>query len=753
MTLSVAQMALMSRLLDEALPLDAAARRDWLERLSPEYRELAQYLREALLPGDSQAAEIKSLSTLPKLGAADHEGPVGASGLNLNRLQDYFATVPGLTLSSIGAGQQIISLRGISTDSYSNPTVAVTLDDVPFGSSTYFGDAGVLYPDIDPSDLARIEILRGPQGTLYGADSLGGLIKFVTLDPSTTEFSGRIQVLGDDVEHGAAGYGVHGAVNLPLSDAFAIRASGFTRRDPGYIEDLTTGQTDVNDTEVYGGRVSALWRPSGGVSLKLSALLQHSDSDASGGVNASSSLQLPAGNLQVTGMPGTGRWYIDGRLYTARLTAAFGGVDFVSISGYQTTKWLLYEDFTTAFGSAAEGLYDVSGSGYSSELETQKFTQEFRFSSAGKQTLDWMAGAFYTHEDNRWNGNVYADNLANGAPVGLLLSFYQPPLLLEYALFGDLTIHFTDRFDTQLGGRESENKQTYNYTNDGPLGGAAPSIYVAPTERTTGNAFTYLVTPSFRISPDLMVYARAADGYRLGGPNIEAVLGQVPLSFRPDRTTNYELGLKADLFDHTLILDTSAYYIDWSDIQLSLFNPTTYQIYFANGGKAKSQGLELSVQARPIKELRISAVASVNDATLTQNLPATSTAFGLAGDQLPYSSHFTGNLTADQDILHTDDWRGFVGASLGYVGLRLGDFQGSPTQPRSRFPAYVPTNLHTGAEYGSWTANLFINNVGNKRAILGTGPSYAIVSSGTLAYVIQPRTVGLFVAKNFGPSH
>jgi iron complex outermembrane recepter protein len=671
-----------------------------------------------------------------------------------NRLQDYFATVPGLTLSTIGSGQQTIAIRGITTDLYANPTVAVTLDDVPFGSSTYFGDAGVLYPDIDPSDLARIEVLRGPQGTLYGADSLGGLVKFVTLDPSTSELSGRIQMLGDDVEHGDAGYGVRGAVNVPITDTFAIRASAFARSDPGYIEDLTTGQADVNETEVYGGRVSALWRVSAAVSLKLSAMLQHSDSDANGGVNASSSLQLPNGALQVTGLPCTGGWYFDATLYTATLTATLAGLDFVSVSGYGSNKDFLCEDLTTAFGSSAQQLYGVTAASLCSPpLRTQKFTQEFRLSSPGDQLLEWMAGAFYTHEYTSFDARAEANDLATGAPVGLLLNTQLASTLVEYALFGDLTVHLTERFDLQLGGRESENRQTFNETDTGPFvtyGTTVPSIYVEPTERSTGNAFTYLVTPRIRISPDLMLYARLTSGYRLGGPNIEAQLGQVPLSFRPDKTNNYELGMKVELPDHTLTLDASAYYIDWRDIQVSLYNPINYFSYYTNGGTAKSQGLELSAQARPTQGLRLSAAASLGDAVLTQTLPPTSNDFGLAGDRLPYSSRFSGNLTADQDIVHAASMTGFIGASLDYVGLRLGAFQCCATQPRLQFPAYALINLHAGARYESWTVNLFVNNLADKRAILGTGPSYALGSTGTLAYVVQPRTVGLSVAKNFG---
>ena len=174
---------------------------------------------------------------------------------NQVRLQDYFATVPGLTLNAAtngNAGTQSFAIRGITTGA-SNPTVGVTIDDVPYGSSTQLANGELFVPDIDPSDLSQVEVLRGPQGTLYGASSIGGLIKFVTAVPSTDQVSGRVQVMGDDVLDGGAGYAVRGDLNVPLSDTVAIRASGFARQDPGHIENVITRATERNEANVTGG--------------------------------------------------------------------------------------------------------------------------------------------------------------------------------------------------------------------------------------------------------------------------------------------------------------------------------------------------------------------------------------------------------------------------------------------------------------------------------------------------------------------
>ncbi len=190
-------------------------------------------------------------------------------------LTEYYSQVPGLQLTTNEfTGTPTIAIRGITSGDFTNPTVGITVDDVPFGSSTVNG-GGSFAPDLDPSDLARIEVLRGPQGTLYGASSIGGLVKYVTADPSTQSFSGRMQAGLSTIHNGpGVGYNVTGAVNIPVGDTFAVRASGFTRQEPGYIENIRNGERGVNKVEIAGTHLSALWRPAEPFSLKLSALFQ-----------------------------------------------------------------------------------------------------------------------------------------------------------------------------------------------------------------------------------------------------------------------------------------------------------------------------------------------------------------------------------------------------------------------------------------------------------------------------------------------
>ena len=162
-----------------------------------------------------------------------------------------------------------ITIRGITTGPGGNPTVGVYIDDSPFGGSGLFG--GYTVPNLDPQDLARVEVLRGPQGTLYGAGSLGGLLKYVTAEPDPTHLFGRVQVDGSTVDGGDQGYAVRGAVNAPINDKLALRVSGYTREDPGYVDDVLTGEDDFNDFRVYGGRAALGWQVSDDWKARLSA--------------------------------------------------------------------------------------------------------------------------------------------------------------------------------------------------------------------------------------------------------------------------------------------------------------------------------------------------------------------------------------------------------------------------------------------------------------------------------------------------
>jgi iron complex outermembrane recepter protein len=662
---------------------------------------------------------------------------------NQLRLQDYYNKIPGLGLALIGDGSApAITIRGITTGGLTNPTVGVVVDDVPYGTAVAIATAPTA-PDIDPGDLARVEVLRGPQGTLYGAASMGGLLKFVTIDPSTESLRGNVQLGATSVEDGEIGYSVRGAINVPMSDTFAMRASAFSTRDPGYVDNVQTGNDDINRRQSEGGRLSALWQLSPSWSLRLSALVQNSEREGTSDVDVS----LDADQLQQSALRGTGSYQRQTQAYSAVLSADLDQIELVSVTGYNVDEIDTVIDQTVPFFSGiANSNFGVGGVAGPLHRNIEKLTQEVRATLALGSGVSWLVGAFYAKEDADTLLNYYAVNPATGARAGTLFRNDQPNEFEEYAAFTNVTIELADRFDVQLGGRYSQNEQTFSAVRTGPLVpilGLGPSPSIVREQQGDDSAFTFLVTPRWTLSQDLMVYARAASGYRPGGPNAACGGVNIPCEYSADTTLNYELGMKGNVYERLLEFDASLYYIDWTDIQI----PLTFSGlgYTDNAGEAKSQGIELAITVRPLDGLSVAAWGAYNDAELTKAFPSTSTARGVPGDRLPYSARVSGSLAIDQEFPLWNSMTGFAGVTLSHVGDRKGVFRSAALR-RQTFASYTQTDLRLGLRSDAWTAQFFVNNLTDQRGILRSGldslrPTY-------LTY-IQPRTLGLAASKEF----
>lgn len=654
-------------------------------------------------------------------------------------LRDYASTVPGLSLSPNYSADQTLSIRGIATGGFSNPTVGVLIDGVQFGGST---DTSI--PDLDPGDLARIEVLRGPQGTLYGASGLGGLINYVTIDPSTSGLSGRFSAGTEQIHNGAEpGFNVRGAVNIPASDTLAVRISAFDRLDAGYIDNPVRNANGVNEAKAYGGRLAVLWRPSDDFSVKLNGLFQRTIQSGSSEVD----VQPGLGDLQQNYIPGVGGYDRTVQSYNAVIKAKVAGIDITSTTNYNKNKIFDSLDYSVYLGGATKALpqFNASGAPYYDSIDQHKISEEMRLSSSFGTKVDWLAGAFFTHEHLVQYGEFAAADAATGKVLGVTLLFNTPGRSYdEYAAFADLTYHFSDRFDVQLGGRESHINITQDQSSvTGPFTTIfynTPNPVITPPESSSSDTFTYLITPRFKITPDTMIYARLASGYRPGGPN--ATVPGAPSEYRPDSTQNYEIGVKAKLLDGRLSLDASLYRIDWKDIQLQLRSSTNI-VYQGNGSEAKSEGVEASFDARPLEGLSVSGWLSYDNAVLTKSF-GNSPNYGAVGNRLPFTPAVSAWLAAEQRFPLPGALTGMVGGSVNYVGQRLGIFQ--TTAVRAIFPEYTQIDVHAGIKYEGWDAKLYVNNVTDKRGILNGGVGY--LYSYAFIYT-QPRTVGVSISKSF----
>lgn len=664
---------------------------------------------------------------------------------------DYATQVPGLNTISSGQGWTQLVLRGITSGSHQpNATVGTYIDDTPYGSSTIYAAGSMLTPDLDPSDIQRIEVLRGPQGTLYGSNTLGGLVKFVTTPPDTTEASGSIGLDANSVAGGGDGFGARAMINLPLvADTLGLRVNAYKRTDPGFIDNVNTGETEVNEAKVSGARAQLLWTPDDTVSVRFSALAQNLSSDglANGGIDLDPTTMQPVyGWDKQSRAAGTGLFKVKYRLYDLTVSDDFGWATLYSTTSYGTLRLNENLDLTNLFGPILNGIFGLPNGGYSEvqPIALNKVTQELRLQSRADQTWEWRAGLFFTREHTVDGQTIESFDAATGAPIALPTLgevSVGPAVFKEWAGYGDLTWHASPRLSVLLGARYSSDQTTYAQTSTGLLTGDASF-----TTRSSDHPVTFLFNPSYKFSDDVMGYLRVASGFRPGGANVGVPPGLgAPLTFEPDRLVNYELGLKTLALDKRMSFDLSAFYIDWSKVQLT----TTAGgfSFLGNGGKAESKGVEASWKYNPLGGLTLWSNATYTDAALSEDNPEGS-AYGLKGDPLPYVAKWSGNVGVDYNV-PMGVWSIFVGGNYSYIGRRAAEFNTVPA-PRYYLPGYNKVDLYAGINVDNWTLKAYVKNLANKHGITSVWPeTQSSIASPFSATVQTPRTVGLSASVYF----
>lgn len=698
----------------------------------------AQKRSESLL---STAAPVTALSATDLARRADV------------KLSDYAASVPGLNLISSG-GQTAVILRGVTTGygAATSATVGTYIDDAPYGSATANALGAVMALDLDPATLQRVEVLRGPQGTLYGADALGGLIKYVTAPPSLTEYRGRVEVDGSSIDGGGLGGGVRAMLDGPLvKDQLGIALSAYDRRDPGWIDDPYLNTKNVNSARVYGGRVAISWRPTDQLSVDLSVISQNSFNDGTAAADLNSDL-TPIYGKYAQVRHEKELWDDRDTHYSLRANYDFGWAALTSISTYQTQSALWTYDESLQRGPALQADTGIPNLGVFEHvvLHHHKDTQEFRLSSPDGARFEWLGGVFYTHEWGVKDENFTPISTLTNLPVTLSQPVFHDVLndsYTEYAGYADVTYHLTSRFKVLAGLRAASNSETAVTPFSGILFGPTP---VVDRGSSSDRSVTYLVSPSYNFDDHNMIYIRVASGYRPGGPTgvAPALLANgAPETYKPDSLTNYELGYKASFPELRMTLDVSAFDIEWKNIQILTqingFNVT------GNGAAARSAGFEFAWTWKPIPGLALSANGAYTDAYMTAPDPADAVK---SGDELPYVPKLSANLAADYDFPITNDISGFVGGNFQYVGSRVRDFvSGVPaTYVRPVAPAYNAADLRAGVIRGGLSVEAYVKNVGDSYGLNRIKGEVTPLYKAPLAVTtIQPRTFGLSIGYKF----
>jgi outer membrane receptor protein involved in Fe transport len=707
------------------------------------------------------------------------------SGEDLERqradnFQDLVAMVPGFSFTSEQRGETRITLRGINTGGVAS-TIGVYVDDVPFGSSTGLANGAVLSGDFDTYDLARVEVLRGPQGTLYGASSLGGVLKYVPNAPSTEGFEARVQGSLESVKNGDTGYAVTGVLNVPVSDAFAVRATGFYRTDEGFIDSIgnnpiptltdpnvnviegTQVASGLNTLDTFGGRVAALFAPSEDFSLTVTALMQDIESGAPTQIDADAATLAPlnGGNVQSRYQDAFSDFAY--RIYSADLEWDFGPATFESITADSSFERDFQRDAAIASGLAGVPLsafltfvFDDPTTPEIAPLlsavlpqitSTDKITQEFRLVSDDSETFEWMFGAYYTDEDSLINQEIIAvdagtENPTAGFPalaVAQVISTYE-----ELAFYANASWYVSPSVELSFGARSSDNEQTARQITSGPLAGDS-DFSVDSSE----NPFTWSFSPRWKFSDNGSVYARVATGFRPGGPNVvpPAAPGDTPRTYDSDSLTSYEVGLKTSNASGTMSLDVAAYFLDWEDIQLFIVS-NGFGVN-ANGGTAESKGLEVTAGFYPVDGLTLSLNAAYTDAYLTQDTDPILVG-GADGDPLPYVPEWSWGAAADYEWPMRGDWTAYVGGNLAYTGDRPAGFDNRDGNGAIRdADAYTTLGLRAGILAGRWSFELYGKNVTDERGITSISAGDEAVTGRVEMGVIRPRTFGASVGVRF----
>lgn len=683
--------------------------------------------REERLIDAPQSVSVLSADALAKLGAT--------------QFRDFANTVPGLNFTTAGAGNTQISLRGVTTGFDVSPTTAIYIDEVPYGSSTPFANSAQLGLDPALFGLERIEVLRGPQGTIYGASAMGGLIKYVTRQPGLSDFDGAVQAGVSSTSHGGVGYVANASVNVPLvADKAGLRASAFESHDGGYVDNLALGREDVNQSDVYGARLDLLLAPAEALTVRVNAFLQNISRDGDATADYTFTGEKPNGSLgqvRPAGDPFDQRY----RLASGTVTYDFGSAALTSISSYQTVKseflWDLSAIYVPFFATCTNSFCPRSFSSVSVPVEsaTDKFTQEIRLASDTGRTVEWLLGGFFTHENSSLEEAFALRDLAGQPALNDLFTFFVPSGYEEYAAFGDLTWRLTEKFDATGGVRYAHNRQSFSQTGSGAFG------LNAPTNRATDDVLTYLANMRYHFSDRATGYLRYATGYRPGGPayiTVDPITGEPngPPTFEADRLKSYEVGYKAETDDRRFGVELAGYYIDWSNIQVTFNNNGFSSVRNVPGG-AGIQGAELALTARPTRALTLAGAFAYQNARLKE----ADTGLGAANDErLPNVPRFTGSISADYS-LPMGTWEPTIGATLRHVGDRKSGFGAGAY----RLPEYTMVDLRTGVTFGSIEAQLHVRNLFDERGQL----SIAYPQFGGRVAIVQPRTIGINLIAKF----
>lgn len=672
-----------------------------------------------------------------------------ASTINAKAAQDYrdyLTTVPGINFTEGNLGQTLVTIRGVSDGlGATSPLTGIYFDETPVTQSF----VGTFDPNV--FDLDRVEVLRGPQGTLYGASAMGGTVRLVTNKPDLELFEGAIEGRYGFVEHGDANWLTNGVVNVPLVEGkLGLRVSGGIRRDGGWIDDALRHSSDENSIDKDNARLQLRFDPSDRASLILGYLYQEDDYGAPSYRDRSQPKYTTHRAYKAHSFAETDLTTLTFEYDwdNANLTAATSYMDRTIVSGQDSTTSL--SRLVSIFFPQVE-LGSDEGLGVDTSTEFTLLTQEIRLASTGTNRLDWLVGLYYSKDEADIAQQFDFAQAPSLEPFASGLDFYdslQSYDTEQIAAFGELTYHLTDRVSLTAGYRVSEVEKDDGNVTYGFLGDGVPIV-----QDSDESSLTQKYAVDYQVTDDQMVYVQAAEGYRNGGPTGAgippgvcdddlAALGysSKPSSYDPDDLWSYELGSKNHFFDGRMTLNAAAYYTDWSDMQTSIPLASCGFVLVANAGQSEIKGADLEASFLAADGLTLSGSLSYVDAVLTDAAPGTTSR---DGDALPLTAEWSGNLVARYDFSIFSGLMASLRAELNYVGPRWNMF---PSNVEAiEIDSYTTVSARAEVLGNGWTLALYGTNITDEYVVtnISSPQSYGYDTEA------MPRTIGVEARYSF----
>jgi len=696
----------------------------------------------------------------------------GASLANsgVQDLSHLTQSVPSLTFEDAGPAATRVTIRGIR--SVGEPTVGIYYDETPVSGAVGSGnDAGGSSPLAKLFDVQRVEVLRGPQGTLYGSGSMGGTLRVIFNKPDFN-YEAAVDADAMNTSGSTGGYDAEGMLNVPIiSDVLAARAVVYGEHMGGYVDNTYLNEKNINTYHNDGGRLLLRYLPFDDLTIDGSYFYQYVDGQdptwyaSAGPYNTLAQTQATVTDrLNIYNL--TARWDLHRVVVTAvisdteRKTADTEDVS-AFLESYENNPGYCFffqgggnpcsPAQQTAFNAYVESkvpsaLYDVQ--------TVYNPTGEVRLSSAGKNFLDWTVGGFYSDRTTHANNSEVLADPSTGAllpqPQNNLYTRLIYDRLEQVAGFGEGSAHLTDALTLTFGGRY------FDYTRD--VGGATPlglnlvGAANAPFRQVDSAQHGWVTKTNlaYQFSNSLLIYATASQGFRPGGVNQVLGLPNALAPYQSDSLWNYEIGTKTSWLDNRLQLDIDGYMIDWSNMQVSGKTPNGAFSFITNAGAARVKGVEIDLTAAPLENLQLQANAAASHAFLTEDqVNSNVLGPGVKGDEIPYVPRLTAGISAQYTIPLTPMFSGMARIDESYIGESHSEFNDSDGFD-TELPAYSLTNVRLGIEgpRKDWGAYLYANNVFSKVAITYSTAS-AISLGQNQVTSARPRTIGLNFRKSF----